>query len=116
MHYGAAIRQLPPITPTRGECRSARQQALVSAGYTSRLAGRYQTSLEAYERGLKVPWNADGMSGLAQTYERMGARRCKRLLAQVIRANPNRTNDLLMPASSTCARETRKKHQSFATC
>ena len=67
-------------------------------GYTSRLAGRYQTSLEAYEHGLKVaPGNADGMSGLAQTYERMGRTDdAKRLLAQVIRANPNRTNDLLI--------------------
>ena len=37
------------------------------------------------------------MSGLAQTYERMGRTDdAKRLLLQVIRANPNRTNDLLI--------------------
>ncbi|MGB8885444.1 MAG: tetratricopeptide repeat protein [Candidatus Korobacteraceae bacterium] len=67
-------------------------------GYTSRLAGRYQTSVEAYEHGLKTaPGNADGLSGLAQTYERMGRTDdAKRLLLQVIRANPNRTNDLLI--------------------
>ncbi len=42
-------------------------------GYTSRLAGRYQTSVDAYQHGLQMsPGNADGMSGLAQTYARMG--------------------------------------------
>lgn len=67
-------------------------------GYTSRLAGRYQTSVEAYQHGLqKAPGNADGLSGLAQTYARMGRTDdAKRLLIQVIRANPGRTNDLLV--------------------
>ena len=67
-------------------------------GYTSRLAGRYQTSLEAYQHGLQsAPGNADGLSGLAQTYARMGRTDdAKKLLPQVIRANPNRTNDLLI--------------------
>ncbi|HKD83460.1 MAG TPA: tetratricopeptide repeat protein [Terriglobales bacterium] len=67
-------------------------------GYTSRLAGRYQASLEAYQHGLQMsPGNADGMSGLAQTYARMGRTDdAKRLLVQVIRANPGRTNDLLI--------------------
>lgn len=67
-------------------------------GYTSRLAGRYQTSVEAYQHGLQTaPGNADGMSGLAQTYERMGRTDdAKRLLSQVIRANPGRINDLLV--------------------
>ncbi len=67
-------------------------------GYTSRLAGRYQTSVEAYQHGLKfAPGNADGMSGLAQTYARMGRTDdAKHLLAQVVKANPNRTNDLLV--------------------
>ena len=67
-------------------------------GYTSRLAGRYQQSVEAYEHGLKAsPGNADGMSGLAQTYEKMGRTDdAKRLMLQVIRANPGRTNDLLI--------------------
>ena len=67
-------------------------------GYTSRLAGRYQASVEAYEHGLKnAPGNADGLSGLAQTYARMGRTDdAKRLLMQVVRANPGRTNDLLI--------------------
>ena len=67
-------------------------------GYTSRLAGRYQTSLDAYQHGLQMsPGNADGMSGLAQTYARMGRTDdAKRLLMQVISANPKRTNDLLV--------------------
>ncbi len=67
-------------------------------GYTSRLAGRYQQSVDAYEHGLKAsPGNPDGMSGLAQTYERMGRTDdAKRLLLQVIHANPGRTQDLLI--------------------
>jgi tetratricopeptide (TPR) repeat protein len=67
-------------------------------GYTSRLAGRYQQSIDAYQHGLQTaPGNADGMSGLAQTYDKMGrSDDAKRLLLQVIRANPNRTNDLLI--------------------
>lgn len=67
-------------------------------GYCSRLSGQYQTSLDAYQHGLQMsPGNADGMSGLAQTYERMGRNdEAKRLLAQVVRANPGRTNDLLI--------------------
>ena len=67
-------------------------------GYTSRLAGRYQTSVEAYQRGLQgAPGNPDGMSGLAQTYARMGRTdEAKRLLAEVIRANPGRTTDALI--------------------
>ena len=67
-------------------------------GYTSRLAGRYQASVDAYQHGLQAaPGNADGLSGLAQTYARMGRTDdAKRLLVQVIRANPGRTNDLLI--------------------
>jgi tetratricopeptide (TPR) repeat protein len=67
-------------------------------GYTSRLAGHYQTSVEAYQHGLQfAPGNADGMSGLAQTYERMGRTDdAKKLLSEVIGANPKRTNDLLI--------------------
>ena len=67
-------------------------------GYTSRLAGRYQTSVDAYQHGLKLsPGSADGLSGLAQTYARMGRTdEAKRLLMEVIRANPGRTNDLLI--------------------
>lgn len=67
-------------------------------GYTSRMAGRYQQSLDAYQHGLQnSPGNADGMSGLAQTYAAMGRTdQALQLLQQVIRANPHRTNDLLV--------------------
>ncbi len=67
-------------------------------GYTSRLAGRYQTSVEAYQHGLKMtPGSADGISGLAQTYDKMGrVDDAKRLLLEVIRANPKRTTDVLI--------------------
>ncbi len=67
-------------------------------GYTSRLAGRNQQSLSAYQRGLKVaPNSVDGLSGMAQTYVKMGqVDQAKRLLNEIIRANPRRQNDLLM--------------------
>lgn len=67
-------------------------------GYASRLAGRNQQSLDAYKHGLSLDSsNADGLSGMAQTYARMGqVEQAKKLLQQVIRANPKRENDLLM--------------------
>ncbi len=67
-------------------------------GYTSRLAGRYAESLQAYDRGLQLrPGELDGLSGKAQTYERMGRiDDAKRLLLQVVNANPRRQNELLM--------------------
>ncbi|HVP63477.1 MAG TPA: tetratricopeptide repeat protein [candidate division Zixibacteria bacterium] len=67
-------------------------------GYASRLAGHYQESLDAYQQGLKLePRNPDGMSGMAQTYQRMGQlENAKRLLMQVINSNPKRQNDLMV--------------------
>jgi tetratricopeptide (TPR) repeat protein len=67
-------------------------------GYTSRLAGRYAQSLQAYDEGLQLhPGDLDGLSGKAQTYDRMGRTdEAKKLLLQVINANPRRENDLLM--------------------
>ena len=67
-------------------------------GYSSRLAGRYNASLDAYKRGLSIkPSSVEGLSGMAQTYARMGQTdEAKRLLMQVIAANPKRDNDLLM--------------------
>src|SRR5215472_2129434 len=42
-------------------------------GYAARLAGRYQQSIDAYQRGMKLRPNAiQGFSGLAQTYAKMG--------------------------------------------
>jgi tetratricopeptide (TPR) repeat protein len=67
-------------------------------GYASHMAGHYQQSVDAYQHGLQnSPGNPDGMSGLAQTYARMGRTdEAARLLKQVIAAHPNRTNDLLV--------------------
>src|SRR5205807_5972458 len=62
------------------------------------LAGKYQTSLDAYKRGLQLSSRSvEGLSGMAQTYMRMGkADEAKRLLLEVIAANPRRANDLAM--------------------
>ena len=67
-------------------------------GYTSRLAGRFEQSLQAYDEGLRVrPGELDGLSGKAQTYARMGRiDEAKKLLLQVINASPRRENDLLV--------------------
>jgi tetratricopeptide (TPR) repeat protein len=67
-------------------------------GYAARLAGIYTTSLEAFDRGLAVsPNSVEGLSGKAQTYIRMGKTdEAKKLLLQVIAANPRRGNDLAM--------------------
>jgi tetratricopeptide (TPR) repeat protein len=67
-------------------------------GYTSRLAGKLQVSLSAYQRGLaKQPNSVEGLSGMAQTYMRMGrADEAKKILLQVIAANPRRAVDLAL--------------------
>ena len=65
-------------------------------GYAARLAGRYQASLDAFQRGLAVrPASVQGLAGLAQTYAKMGRNEdARRLLLQVIAANPNSANEL----------------------
>lgn len=67
-------------------------------GYASRLAGRYAQSVDAYNHGLAAkPSSIEGLSGLAQTYAKMGKNdEAKKLLMQVIAANPRRPNDLLV--------------------
>ncbi|HMC29484.1 MAG TPA: tetratricopeptide repeat protein, partial [Candidatus Angelobacter sp.] len=67
-------------------------------GYTARLAGNSQVSLDAYQKGLqRAPNSVEGLSGMAQTYIRMGkADEAKKLLLQVIAANPRRPTDLAM--------------------
>jgi tetratricopeptide (TPR) repeat protein len=67
-------------------------------GYTSRLAGHSQESIDAYNHALKTdPKSLDAKSGLAQTYEKMGRTdEAKRLLQQVLAADPHRQNDLLV--------------------
>ena len=65
-------------------------------GYTARLAGRYSNSLDAFNQGLtKAPNSVEGLSGVAQTYMRMGrADEARKLLLRVIAANPRRAIDL----------------------
>ena len=67
-------------------------------GYTARLAGNSQVSLDAYQKGLqRSPNSVEGLSGMAQTYIRMGkADEAKKILLQVIAANPRRPTDLTM--------------------
>ncbi|HEY6250927.1 MAG TPA: tetratricopeptide repeat protein [Candidatus Angelobacter sp.] len=65
-------------------------------GYSARLAGKGQISLDAYQHGLQLaPRSVEGLSGMAQTYMRMGkADQAKKLLLEVIAANPRRATDL----------------------
>jgi tetratricopeptide (TPR) repeat protein len=65
-------------------------------GYAARLAGRYQTSIDAYQRGLQnQPNSIRGLSGLAQTYAKMGREEeARRLLMQVVQANPRDMNSV----------------------
>jgi tetratricopeptide (TPR) repeat protein len=65
-------------------------------GYAARLAGRYQASADAFQRGLALrPSSIQGLAGLAQTYAKMGRNEdARRLLLQVIATNPNSANEL----------------------
>lgn len=67
-------------------------------GYTARLAGRYGQSVQAYQKGLAMDGrSAEGLSGLAQTYAKMGRRdEAKRLLAQAIAAAPKNITNVLV--------------------
>ena len=65
-------------------------------GYAARLAGQYQVSIDAYQRGLQnSPSSISGLSGLAQTYARMGRQAdAQELLTKVLAANPKSVTDL----------------------
>src|SRR5437763_1998012 len=92
--YAGAMNYAQKLTQTSP--RDARGWFLL--GYTARLAGRSQTSLDAYKRGLQLqPSSVEGLSGEAQTYMRMGkADEAKRILLEVIAANPRRATDLAL--------------------
>jgi len=64
--------------------------------YAARLAGQYSSSVDAYQRGLQLrPSSIEGLSGLAQTYARMGrSAEAQEILGQVIAANPKSEADL----------------------
>ena len=67
-------------------------------GYAARLSGHLSDSESAYKRGLQISPNAaEGLSGLAQTYFRMGrVNDAKRMLLDVITKYPNRVDDQMM--------------------
>jgi tetratricopeptide (TPR) repeat protein len=67
-------------------------------GYAARLDRKSQLSVDSYSRGLRLsPSSLDGVSGLAQTYSTMGrTEEAKRLLNQVLSADPKRINDSLL--------------------
>ena len=66
--------------------------------YAARLAGHLSDSERAYKKGLQLaPNSAEGLSGLAQTYFRMGRiDEAKRMLLDVIAKYPNRIDDQMM--------------------
>lgn len=64
--------------------------------YAARLSGQYSLSVDAYHRGLALkPSSVEGLSGLAQTYARMGkSAEAQQALEQVLAANPRSDQDL----------------------
>jgi tetratricopeptide (TPR) repeat protein len=64
--------------------------------YAARLSGQYLLSVEAYRRGLDLkPSSVEGLSGLAQTYARMGrTAEAQQTLEEALAANPKGDVDL----------------------
>jgi tetratricopeptide (TPR) repeat protein len=67
-------------------------------GYAARLNARFQESVDAYIRGLRLnPSAMEGLSGLAQTYSEMGrSDDAERLLKKLIASDPKRRDDVLL--------------------
>src|SRR5579872_3522482 len=65
-------------------------------GYAARLGGDYKLSLQGYQRGLqRKPSSVQGLSGMAQTYAKMGKdAEAQDLLKKVLAANPKSVTDL----------------------
>jgi tetratricopeptide (TPR) repeat protein len=64
--------------------------------YSARLSGQNSLSVDAYRRGLALrPSSVEGLSGLAQTYARMGRNAdAQKMLEEVLAANPKSDVDL----------------------
>ena len=64
--------------------------------YAARLAGQYSLSVDSYRHGLSErPSSIEGLSGLAQTYAKMGKTvEAQQVLQQVLAANPRSDTDL----------------------
>jgi tetratricopeptide (TPR) repeat protein len=79
--------------------------------YAARLSGQYSQSVDAYQRGLQLkPSSVEGLSGLAQTYARMGrSADAQKTLEAALAANPKSDVDLqlagelLLPTDPTRA-------------
>lgn len=71
--------------------------------YAARLAGQYSESVDAYNRGLQArPSSVEGLSGLAQTYAKMGRNKdAEETLKRVIAANPKSDADLRLAGELT---------------
>ena len=71
--------------------------------YSARLAGRYPASVDAYNRGLQIkPSSVEGLSGLAQTYARMGRNdEARQLIEKILAANPRSADDLRLAGELT---------------
>jgi tetratricopeptide (TPR) repeat protein len=67
-------------------------------GYAARLNAKYQESVDAYSRGLRLtPSALDGLSGLGQTYSQMGRTEdAERLLKQVVASDSRRRDDAML--------------------
>lgn len=67
-------------------------------GYAARLDSKYQQSVDAYNRGLRLsPSSLDGLSGLAQSDMLLGRTAdAERILKQITSANPGRKDDLVL--------------------
>ena len=65
-------------------------------GYAARMSGDYSSSVDAYKQGLQGrPSSIEGLSGLAQTYAKMGRNQeAQETLKAVIAANPKNDADL----------------------
>jgi tetratricopeptide (TPR) repeat protein len=76
-------------------------------GYSARLAGQNQVSIDAYARGLKIqPSSIQGLSGLAQTYAKAGRQaEAQDALKKVLAANPKSVNDLLLAGELSLAQD-----------
>jgi tetratricopeptide (TPR) repeat protein len=63
--------------------------------YAARLSGQYSLSVDAYHRGLALKRSVEGLSGLAQTYARMGSSaEAQQTLEEVLAADPKSDVDL----------------------
>src|SRR5580704_1759826 len=65
-------------------------------GYSARLAGKYQVSIDAYQHGLRnQPGSSQGLSGLAQTYVKVGRTdEAIKMLTSLVDANPKDAGNL----------------------